>query len=81
MSLIPEEVMREYLCALCEKHGINYKPKAFQVEFFMRAISGVSGFLRAQCGSGKSFLFQLLPFVLQHFRYCKTKVFFFILLA
>ena len=73
MSLILEKTMCDYLHGLCTQLGIHVKPKSFQVEFLRKAVSGVDGFLRAPCGAGKSLLFQLLPYVLKHFRYYQVE--------
>ena len=46
--MIPYEVMAKTLMELCAKHGLNIFPRPFQIEFFIKAVAGVSGFLEVR---------------------------------
>ena len=50
MSLIEEDDICDQLKLVCDKFNLKIKLKPFQIEFFMKALTGVSGFLRVKHG-------------------------------
>jgi hypothetical protein len=82
---VSAEIVRQEIVDICKKFNWQISPRPFQIDFFVKAVVGLSGFLEVQdfagtnllfifsifkapCGSGKSMLYQLLPFILKTFR-------------
>jgi len=72
-DLITEEKLKLDLREISDSFKISLEPRPFQLKFLLKAIMCISGFLLAPCGSGKSYLYQMLPFVMKKHRFSSVE--------
>ena len=55
------EIVRQEIVEICRKFNWPISPRPFQIDFFVKAIAGLSGFLEVQNFAGTNFL--LISFI------------------
>ena len=58
---VTAEIVRQEIVEICRKFNWQISPRPFQIDFFVKAIAGLSGFLEVQNFAGTNFL--LISFI------------------